>query len=114
MELLRLTAIRTGPISIRVVASHCCKTFRPVRRRIFERRELAFLFLTLSHHFDAPSIAYDRTFPTLGGFASTMIGRHRRLDKRPPPSSAQLRPAATHSSSRSPMTLKFSNAKTCT
>src|SRR5215472_8067622 len=31
---------------------------------IFERRELAFLFLTLSHHFYAPSVAYDRTFPT--------------------------------------------------
>jgi len=76
MGLFPLIANTAGPISMRSPRSLCYKGFRQVRRRIFERRELAFLFLTLSHHFYALSVAYDRTFPTHGGFASTMRGRH--------------------------------------
>jgi hypothetical protein len=105
--LVRLIANGAGPISKRSPRSLCYKRFPQVRRRSFERRELAFLFLTLSDHFYAPSIAYDRTFPTLGGVASTMKGRHRRLDMQPPPSLGQLQSGANHSSSRSPMALKF-------
>src|SRR5215469_7903568 len=105
MELFRLIANGAGPISMRSPTSHCCQRFGLVPRRVFERGELAFLFLTLSHHFYAPSIGYDRTFPTFAGLAATMRGRHSRLDMRPPPSLAQLRSGATHSSSRSPRAL---------
>src|SRR5260370_33305636 len=70
-------------------------------------RELGFLFLTLSDHFYAPSVAYDRTFPIFAGVAATMRGRHSRLDMQPLPSLAQSQSGANHSSSRSPMVLKF-------
>jgi hypothetical protein len=63
VELFHLIANGAGPMSKRSPRSLCYKRFPQVRRRIFERRELAFLFLTLSDHFYAPSVAYERTFP---------------------------------------------------
>jgi len=114
MGLFRLTANGAGPISKRSPTSLWYKGFRQARRRIFEERELAFLFQTLSDHFYAPSFAYDRTFPTFAVVAVTMRGRHNRLDVQPPPSLAQLQSAANHSSYRSPMALKYRNGKTYT
>src|ERR1700687_6140398 len=49
----------------------------------------------------------DRTFPIFAGVAATMRGRHSRLDMQPLPSSVQSQSGANHSSSRSPMALKF-------
>src|SRR5215470_1839860 len=101
MELFRLIANGAGPISMRSPTSLCHKSSRQIPHRIFERRELAFLLLTLSDHFYAPSIAY-RTFPTLDGFASSMRSRRSRLDMQPRLSSAELQSSANHSSSRTP------------
>src|SRR6266851_280909 len=107
VELFRLIANGAGPISMPSPGSLCYKRLRQVRRRIFQWRELAFLFLTLSDHFYAPSVAYDRAFPIFAGVAATMRGRHSRLDMQPLPSLAQSQLGANHSSSRSPMALKF-------
>src|SRR5216684_9196086 len=107
LEPFRLIANGAGPISMPSPRSLCYKRLRQVRRRMFECGELDFLFLILSDHFYAPSVAYDRTFPIFAGVAATMRGRHSRLDMQPLPSLAQSQSGANHSSSRSPMVLKF-------
>ena len=71
-------------------------------------RSTLFPYTTLFRsHFYAPSVAYDRTFPIFAGVAATMRGRHSRLDMQPLPSLAQSQSGANHSSSISPMALKF-------